>query len=106
MSLLERASRLLEVDAREHAALLPDLGRALRDSGAVDAAEAVLTEAVADARRNGDEHAELKAEIELAKVNFMQELSSPDAAARSCPTCDRVLRAQRATTPTSRTPGS
>ena len=78
VSLLERANRLLEVDDREHAALLPDLGRALCDSGAVDAAEAVLTEAVAEARRNGDEHAELKAEIELAKVNFMQELSSPD----------------------------
>ena len=29
VSLLERASRLLEVDDREHAALLPDLGRAL-----------------------------------------------------------------------------
>jgi len=79
VSLLERANRLLEVDDREHAALLPDLGRALCDSGAVDAAEAVLTEAVAGARRTGDEHAELKAEIELAKVNFMQELSSPDA---------------------------
>ena len=78
VSLLERASRLLEGDDREHAALLPDLGRALCDSGAVDAAEAVLTDAIADARRNGDEHAELKAEIELAKVNFMQELSSPD----------------------------
>ena len=77
-SLLERASRLLEVDAREHAALLPDLGRALRDSGAVDEAGAVLTAAVADARRSGDESAELQAEIELARVNFMQELSSPD----------------------------
>ena len=38
----------------------------------------MLAEAVADARRDGDEHAQLQAEIELAKVNFMQELSSPD----------------------------
>ncbi len=90
----------------EHAALLPDLGRALRDSGAVDEAEAVLTEAVADARRDGDEHAELQAEIELARVNFMQELSSPDAAERSRPTGDRRTSRRRATTPTSRMPGS
>ena len=78
VSLLERASRLLEVDAREHAGLLPDLGRALRDSGAVDEAGAVLTDAIADARRNGDEAAELKAEMELISVKFMQERSSPD----------------------------
>jgi class 3 adenylate cyclase/tetratricopeptide (TPR) repeat protein len=78
VSLLERASRLLEVEARKHAALLPDLGRALRDSGAVDGAAAVLTEAIADARRNGDEHAELHAEIELARITYMQERSSPE----------------------------
>ena len=78
VSLLERASHLLEVDPREHAGLLPDLGRALRDSGAVDEAGAVLTDAIADARRNGDEAAELKAEIELVSVKFMQEPSSPD----------------------------
>ena len=79
VSLLRRASRLLEVDGREHGALLPDLGRALRDSGAVDEAAAVLTEAIADARRGENEHAELQGEIELAKVKFMQEVSSPDA---------------------------
>ena len=78
VSLLERASRLLEVDAREHAGLLSDLGRALRDSGAVDEAGAVLTDAIADARRNGDEAAELKAESELVRVKFMQERTSPD----------------------------
>ena len=78
VSLLERASRLLEVDAREHAGLLPDLGRALRDSGAVDEAGAILTDAIADARRAGDEAAELKAEMELVSVKFMQELTSPD----------------------------
>jgi len=78
VSLLERASRLLEVDDLEYAALLPDLGAALRESGAIDEASAVLTEAIADARRNRDESAELEAEIELAKVNFRKELSSAD----------------------------
>ena len=78
VSLLERAGRLLELDDREHAALLPDLGRALRDSGAVEEAAAVLTDAISDARRNGDEAAELKAEIELVSVRFMQEPPSPD----------------------------
>ena len=78
VSLLERACRLLEVEPRERAALLPDLGRALCDSGAVDKAASVLADAIADAVRNGDEHAKLKAEIELAKVNFMQQHSSPD----------------------------
>jgi class 3 adenylate cyclase/tetratricopeptide (TPR) repeat protein len=76
VTLLRRASRLLEVDEAERAALLPDLGRSLRDSGAVDEARAVLAEAVA--QRDGDEHTQLQAEIELARVNFMQELASPD----------------------------
>jgi tetratricopeptide (TPR) repeat protein len=78
VTLLRRASRLLEVDEAERAALLPDLGRSLRDSGAVDEARAVLAEAVADAQRDGDEQTQLQAEIELARVNFMQELASPD----------------------------
>ena len=76
VTLLRRASRLLEVDEAERAALLPDLGRSLRDSGAVDEARAVLAEAVA--QRDGDQHTQLQAEIELARVNFMQELASPD----------------------------
>jgi class 3 adenylate cyclase/tetratricopeptide (TPR) repeat protein len=78
VTLLRRASRLLEVDEAERAALLPDLGRSLRDSGALDEARAVLAEAVADAQRDGDEHTQLQAEIELARVNWMQELASPD----------------------------
>jgi class 3 adenylate cyclase/tetratricopeptide (TPR) repeat protein len=76
VALLRRASRLLEVDAHEHTALLPDLGRALCDSGAVDEAAAVLTQAIADAE---DAHTKLDAEMVLATVSFMQELSSPDA---------------------------
>ena len=79
VSLLGRASSLLEVEPREQAELLPDLGRALSDSGAVDQAASVLTAAIAEADHDGDEHAKLKAEIELAKVSFMQEHSSPDA---------------------------
>ena len=78
VSLLERAGRLLEVEPRERAALLPDLGRALYNSGAVDNAASVLTDAITDAVRNGDEQAGLVAEMEMAKVTFMQEHSSPD----------------------------
>jgi class 3 adenylate cyclase/tetratricopeptide (TPR) repeat protein len=78
VALLRRASRLLEVDEAKRAALLPDLGRSLRDSGAVEEARAVLVEAVADAQRDGDEHTQLQAEIELARVNFMQEFASPE----------------------------
>ena len=77
--LLERARRLLEVDPRERARLLADLGRALRDSGTIETAADVLAEAVVEARRYGDEPAGLHAEIELATTAFMRGQSSPDA---------------------------
>ena len=51
----------------------------------------VLTDAIADARRNGDEPAELKRGDRARPVNFMQELSSPDGL-RDRPARDRVLR--------------
>nr|MBA2461821.1 AAA family ATPase [Actinomycetota bacterium] len=45
-SLLERAGALLPPDDRRRLALLPTLGRALRDAGQLERANAVLTEAV------------------------------------------------------------
>ena len=77
-SLLERASRLLEYEPVERLELLPDLGWALRDTGDLDAADAILAEAAEAAKRQGDEHAELRAEIELAKVAFMRGTHEPD----------------------------
>ena len=78
-TLLERACRLLAVEPAERTALLTDLGRALRGTGALDAADAVLAEAIEHARRDGDEPTELRAEMERAHVTFMRALSDPDS---------------------------
>jgi class 3 adenylate cyclase/tetratricopeptide (TPR) repeat protein len=78
-SLLERAARLLAVEPAERAALLSDLGRALRGTGALDAAEAALVEAIEDARRHGDEATKLRAELERARLAFMRAPVEPDA---------------------------
>jgi class 3 adenylate cyclase/tetratricopeptide (TPR) repeat protein len=78
VALLDRACRLLEVDARERAALLPDLGVALAANGAVDSAASVLAEAIADARGDGDEQLELHAEVQLGRITFMREHPAPD----------------------------
>jgi class 3 adenylate cyclase/tetratricopeptide (TPR) repeat protein len=78
-SLLDRACRLLAVKPVERAALLTDLGRALRGTGALDAAEAALAEAIEDATRHGDEATELRAEMERSFVAFMRAPPDPDA---------------------------
>ena len=78
-SLLERACRLLAIEPAERAALLTDLGRALRGTGALDAADAALAEAIEDATRHGDEATELRAEMERAHVAFMRAPPEPDA---------------------------
>ncbi|TMM03098.1 MAG: zinc-ribbon domain-containing protein [Actinobacteria bacterium] len=78
-SLVERACRLLAIEPAERAALLTDLGRALRGTGALDAADAALAEAIEDATRHGDEATELRAEMERAHVAFMRAPPEPDA---------------------------
>jgi tetratricopeptide (TPR) repeat protein len=78
-SLLHRACRLLEVEPTERAGLLSDLGRALRGTGALEAADAALAEAIDDATRHGDEETELRAEMERARVAFMRAPAEPDA---------------------------
>jgi len=78
-SLLERACRLLAVEPAERAALLTDLGRALRGTGALDAADAAVTEAIEDATRHGDEATELRAGLERARVAFMRAPPEPEA---------------------------
>jgi tetratricopeptide (TPR) repeat protein len=79
-SLLERASRLLAVEPRERAALLTDLGRALRGAGALEAADQALVEAVEDAKRHDDEPTELRAAMERARLAYMRGPTDPDAA--------------------------
>ena len=79
----------------KRAALLPDLGRALRGAGALDAADAALAEAIEDAKRHDDEPTELRAEMERAQVAFMRAPPDPDAAARHRATGDRCLRGDR-----------
>ena len=72
-------ARLLAVDPPERAALLTDLGRALRGTGALDAADEVLVEAIDDARRHDDEPTELRAAIERARLAYMRGPTDPDA---------------------------
>jgi class 3 adenylate cyclase/tetratricopeptide (TPR) repeat protein len=78
-SLLERACRLLTVEPPERTAFLFELGRALRGTGALEAADAALAEAIEDARRHRDEPAELRAEMERAHVAFMRTEPNADA---------------------------
>ena len=78
-SLFERACRLLSVAPTERAALLSELGRALRGAGALEAADAALAEAIEEARRHHDEPSELRAELERAQIAFMRAPPSPDA---------------------------
>src|SRR5215210_3306433 len=78
-SLLERAARLLAGEPPERGALLVDLGRALRGTGKLDAADAALAEAIQEARRHDDEPTELRAEMERAHVGSMRAPLEPDA---------------------------
>jgi tetratricopeptide (TPR) repeat protein len=76
-SLLDRASRLFHADAPERTRLLPNLARAFRENGALDSAATVISEAIAAAKRAGDELTEQRAEIERARGAFMR--ATPDA---------------------------
>jgi class 3 adenylate cyclase/tetratricopeptide (TPR) repeat protein len=77
-SLLDRAARLLAVEPEERAPLLPELGRALRESGSLDAAEQAVVEAIERARQGGDELTEARAQVEQARLLFMRTQPEPD----------------------------
>ena len=77
-SLLERACRLLVAEPLERAGFLTDLGGAFRGTGALDAADTALTEAIATARGYDDAPTELRAEMERARVVFMRTRPEPD----------------------------
>ena len=77
-SLLDRAAHLLTVERGERAALLPELGRALRESGSLDAAEEAVVEAIEQARQAGDELTKARAQVEQARLRFMRTQPEPD----------------------------
>jgi len=77
--LLERACRLLSVDPSQRTALLPELARSLRGAGALDDAEAALSEAIEEAGSSGDEVTALRAELEQARLGFMRAPVDPEA---------------------------
>ncbi len=77
-ALLERAAQLLTVEPGERVALLPEVGRALRESGSLDAAESAVAEAIEQAREDGDELTEARAQIEQARLLFMRIQPEPD----------------------------
>ena len=70
--LLGRAAELLAGAPAERAALLTDLGAALRDAGSLIEAERHFDEAIDEARRAGDELAELRATVERGHLMFMR----------------------------------
>ena len=77
-ALLDRAAQLLTVEPAERVALLPDVGRALRESGSLDAAESAVAEAIEQARHDRDELTEARAQVEQARLRFMRTQPEPD----------------------------
>jgi len=75
-NLLERASSLLPRDDEERLALLPELGRALTEIGALDRADDILTEAMSLAERRGDERLRASAHLNRATLALY---ANPDA---------------------------
>ncbi|MGQ0668601.1 MAG: ATP-binding protein [Actinomycetota bacterium] len=71
LRLLRRGAELLPTEASERFELLPDLGKAVRESGELQEAEAILTEAMEAGRRLGDRRLEARALIEWNLVATM-----------------------------------
>ena len=89
-NLFERAAALLPPDQPERLAILPLLGRALRDTAQMARAEAVLVEAVERARAAGDDVVAATASLALADIRFhatkltrQQTLAEVEAAMRA-----------------------
>ena len=68
--LLERAAGLLPVDDRRRLSLLPSLGRALREAGQMDRADAVLAEAVERGQLAGERAVAADAAVALSDLRF------------------------------------
>ena len=70
--LLRRANELLAGEPTERAAMLTDLGRALRAAGSLLEAERHFDDAIEEARSVADELAELRATVERGHLMFMR----------------------------------
>jgi class 3 adenylate cyclase/tetratricopeptide (TPR) repeat protein len=77
VSLLARAESLLAHAPAERVRLLPDLARALQDSGSLPAAAELFAEAIRLADAVGDRHAEVRAEVGRGRLSHM--LGTADA---------------------------
>jgi tetratricopeptide (TPR) repeat protein len=69
-NLFERAAALIPAGDPRRLALLPSLGRALRESGRMERAKSVLSEAVERARWAGDERLAADASLALVDLRF------------------------------------
>jgi class 3 adenylate cyclase/tetratricopeptide (TPR) repeat protein len=74
VNLLDRAAGMLAADAPGRLALLPRLGRALRESGQMERAESVLREAVERGEAAGDRALVANAQVALIEVRFLAAL--------------------------------
>jgi class 3 adenylate cyclase/tetratricopeptide (TPR) repeat protein len=77
-TLLRRASDLLASEPGERAGMQVVLGRVLRLAGDLPQADAVLAEAIDQAREHGDVLAELRAAMERGHLRYMQGTADAD----------------------------
>ena len=94
-SLLERACRLVAVEPAARAPLLCEFGVALRGTGALEAADAALLEAIEAARDHRDKATEQRAELERARLGRVAFPAGSRRAPRPCASGDRRVRASR-----------
>jgi class 3 adenylate cyclase/tetratricopeptide (TPR) repeat protein len=82
VNLIERASALLPRHDRRRLSLLPSLGRALTESGELERADSVLSEAVEDALAAGDKLVAADASVarSYVRVHAVPELSDEEVA--------------------------
>jgi class 3 adenylate cyclase/tetratricopeptide (TPR) repeat protein len=73
-NLLDRAASLLHADDRRRLALLPSLGRAIRDVGEMERAELVLSEAIERADAGGEAVVAADARLALIDMRFNRNL--------------------------------
>jgi DNA-binding SARP family transcriptional activator len=71
-ALLRRATSLLDLRDPNRLSLLPEFGRALCESGDLDGAEAVLEDAIEQARRTGDDGLEGRAHVWKLNVSALR----------------------------------
>ncbi len=80
-SLLRRSAELVEADVAARLELLPELARALRYSGDLPGAEAVLREAVRDSAAVGDARLEARVAVESAFLGLYTDAEADAAGA-------------------------